>query len=100
MPYTTKVINGTAMQLTHPCNNITVDFYPEAYIADEGVKRYIQKTSFASTSECSQPMVSYRVVTKTTFKHEVESRIALGYEVTDFNTEKFNDYATYTPLAC
>ena len=36
------------MQLTHPAETLTVDFYPEAFIADEGVKRYIKCVSFST----------------------------------------------------
>jgi hypothetical protein len=81
------------MQLTHPAETLTVDFYPEAFIADEGVNRYIKCVSFSTGQK------SYSIVSKTTFKHEVANRLACGYKVTDFHTEKFDNYATYNPMA-
>lgn len=96
------------MQLTHPEGTITVDFYPEAMIAEaceeKGmkvvIKRFIQKTTFAPTSECGQPMISYRTITNATFKDEVRCRVAFGYDVTDFHTEKFQDRKSYSPVMC
>jgi len=82
------------MQLTHPAHTITVDFYPEAIIADEGVKRFIKCVTHSTGQK------SYSTITKLTFADEVSSRIALGYEVTDFHTEKFDNYTNYRPLAC
>ena len=82
------------MQLTHPAHTITVDFYPQAIIVDEGVKRFIKCVTHSTGQK------SYSVITKLTFNDEVRSRIALGYDVTDFHTEKFNDYGVYSPCFC
>jgi hypothetical protein len=82
------------MQLTHPADTITVDFYPQAIIAGEGVKRFVKCVTFQTGQK------SYSTITKLTFADEVRSRLALGYEVTDFHTEKYDNYAQYSPLAC
>ncbi len=83
------------MQLT---NSVTiVDFYPEAFIAEEDgiiVKRFNKRVTFRANGQ-----KSYSTITFTTFKNEVADRIANGAEVTDFNTDKL-DRSEYTPMAC
>ena len=80
------------MQLT---TNVTiVDFFPEAYIADEGVKRFQKRVTWRKNG-----LKSYSTVTMLTAKDEWASRIANGAEVTDFNIHCYagNDY---TPMGC
>ena len=80
------------MQLT---TNVTiVDFFPEAYIADEGVKRFQKRVTWRKNG-----LKSYSTVTMLTAKHEWASRIAKGAEVTGFNTEKMPS-SEYMPLFC
>ena len=80
------------MQLT---TNVTiVDFFPEAYIADEGVKRFQKRVTWRSNG-----LKSYSTVTMLTAKNEWESRIANGAEVTDYNTEKM-PASEYMPMSC
>ena len=80
------------MQLT---TNVTiVDFFPEAYIADEGVKRFQKRVTFRANG-----MKSYSTVTMTDAKHEWASRIAKGAEVTNYNTDKL-PREEYMPLYC
>ena len=80
------------MQLT---TNVTiVDFFPEAYIADEGVKRFQKRVTWRKNG-----LKSYSTVTMLTAKHEWASRIANGAKVTDFNTDKMPS-SEYMPLYC
>lgn len=80
------------MQLT---TNVTiVDFFPEAYIADEGVKRFQKRVTWRKNG-----LKSYSTVTMINAKHEWESRIVKGAEVTDFNTDKMPS-SEYLPLYC
>ena len=80
------------MQLT---TNVTiVDFFPEAYIADEGVKRFQKRVTWRKNG-----LKSYSTVTMLTAKHEWASRIANGAEVTNFNTDKMPS-SEYMPLYC
>ena len=80
------------MQLT---TNVTiVDFFPEAYIADEGVKRFQKRVTWRKNG-----LKSYSTVTMLTAKDEWASRIAKGAEVTDFNTDKMPS-SEYMPLYC
>ena len=80
------------MQLT---TNVTiVDFFPEAYIADEGVKRFQKRVTWRKNG-----LKSYSTVTMLTAKDEWASRIAKGAEVTGFNTEKMPQ-SEYMPLFC
>ena len=80
------------MQLT---TNVTiVDFYPEAYIADEGVKRFQKRVTWRSNG-----LKSYSTVTMLTAKNEWESRIANGAEVTGYNTNKM-PASEYMPMSC
>ena len=80
------------MQLT---TNVTiVDFFPEAYIADEGVKRFQKRVTWRKNG-----LKSYSTVTMLTAKDEWASRIANGAEVTDFNTDKL-PREEYMPLYC
>ena len=80
------------MQLT---TNVTiVDFFPEAYIADEGVKRFQKRVTWRKNG-----LKSYSTVTMLTAKDEWASRIAKGAEVTGFNTEKMPS-SEYMPLFC
>ena len=80
------------MQLT---TKVTiVDFFPEAYIADEGVKRFQKRVTWRKNG-----LKSYSTVTMLTAKDEWASRIANGAEVTDFNTDKMPS-SEYMPLYC
>lgn len=80
------------MQLT---TNVTiVDFFPEAYIADEGVKRFQKRVTWRKNG-----LKSYSTVTMLTAKDEWASRIANGAEVTNFNTDKMPS-SEYMPLYC
>ena len=80
------------MQLT---TNVTiVDFFPAAYIADEGVKRFQKRVTWRKNG-----LKSYSTVTMLTAKHEWASRIANGAEVTNFNTDKMPS-SEYMPLYC
>ena len=80
------------MQLT---TNVTiVDFFPEAYIADEGVKRFQKRVTWRKNG-----LKSYSTVTMLTAKHEWASRIANGAEVTNYNTDKL-PREEYMPLYC
>lgn len=69
------------MQVT--TNATIVDFFPEAFIADEGVKRFQKRVTFIDNG-----VKSYSTVTMLTARNEWESRIANGAEVTDLNLEK------------
>ena len=80
------------MQLTNSV--CIVDFFPEAYIADEGVKRFQKRVTWRSNG-----LKSYSTVTMLTAKNEWESRIANGAEVTDFNLDKMPQ-SEYMPMAC
>ena len=80
------------MQLT--TNICIVDYFPEAYIADEGVKRFQKRVTWRKNG-----LKSYSTVTMLTAKHEWASRIANGAEVTDFNTDKMPS-SEYMPLYC
>jgi hypothetical protein len=80
------------MQLTNSAT--IVDFFPEAYIADEGVKRFQKRVTFRANG-----MKSYSTVTMTDAKHEWASRIAKGAEVTNYNTDKL-PREEYMPLYC
>ena len=82
------------MQLT--TNVCTVDFFPEAYIADEGVKRFVKRVTFPS--DYGKDIVSWSTITKQTFAHEVNSRIATGADVTGFHTDKCPD--SYSGFSC
>ena len=80
------------MQLT---TNVTiVDFFPEAYIADEGVKRFQKRVTWRKNG-----LKSYSTVTLLTAKNEWESRIANGAEVTGYNVEKLPQ-SEYMPMMC
>ena len=88
------------MQLTNSAT--IVDFFPEAFIAEghptKGmivtIKRFVKRVTFRANG-----MKSYSVVTMTDAKHEWDSRIAKGAEVTDFNTDKMPS-SEYMPMMC
>ena len=90
------------MQLTNSAT--IVDFFPEAFIAESCdikgmkvvVKRFIKRVTFPS--DYGKAQQSWSVITKQTFGHEVNERIASGADVTGFNTEKCPD--SYTPCFC
>ena len=72
MPYNKFINARDPMQLT---TNVTiVDFFPEAYIADEGVKRFQKRVTWRKNG-----LKSYSTVTLLTAKNEWESRICLLY---------------------
>ncbi len=80
------------MQLTTLAT--TVDFFPEAFIADEGVKRFQKRVTFNSNG-----LKSYSTVTMLTARNEWAERIANGAEVTDYNTDQM-PRSEYMPMAC
>jgi hypothetical protein len=90
------------MQLTD--SSVIVDFYPEAFIAEANekkgmkvtVKRFIKKVKFRSTD--GNDYTSYSTCSASDMRNDVQSRIANGAKVTNFHTEKFNDYKTYNPM--
>ena len=88
------------MQLT---NSIcTVDFFPEAFIAESDevkgmkvvVKRFNKRVTFNVNGQ-----KSYSTVTALTARNEWSERIASGATVTDYNVEKM-PRSEYTPMAC
>lgn len=67
------------MQLTSSGGTMIVDFYP---VKDSTQFMYkVLKFQGANT-------MSTKCITKRDFEREVDERIALGYEVTGFNTEE------------
>jgi hypothetical protein len=79
------------MQLT---TNVTVvDFFPEAFIADEGVKRFQKRVTWRSNG-----LKSYSTVTMLTARNEWLSRIANGAEVTGYNMSQM-PRSEYRPMA-
>ena len=78
------------MQLT---TNVTVvDFFPEAFIADEGVKRFQKRVTFNNGTK------SYSTVTMLTARNEWETRLANGAEVTGYNMDQM-PRSEYAPMA-
>jgi len=80
------------MQLT--TNVCTVDFFPEAFIADEGVKRFQKRVTWNANG-----LKSYSTVTMSTARNEWESRISNGAEVTGYHVEQM-PRSEYAPMAC
>ena len=89
------------MQLTN--STTIVDFYPEAFIAEEDfiddnsrviVKRFQKRVTFRVNGQ-----KSYSTVTMLTAKNEWAERIANGAEVTDYNTDQM-PRSEYMPMAC
>tara|TARA_Y100000385_G_scaffold210582_1_gene218524 strand:- start:13 stop:258 length:246 start_codon:yes stop_codon:yes gene_type:complete len=79
------------MQLT---TNVTVvDFFPEAFIADEGVKRFQKRVTWRKNG-----LKSYSTVTMLTARNEWAERIASGAEVTGYNLDKM-PRSEYMPMA-
>ena len=79
------------MQLT--TNVCTVDFFPEAFIVDEGGKRFQKRVTFANGVK------AYSTVTMLTARNEWAERIANGATVTDYHTDKM-PRSEYAPMAC
>ena len=87
------------MQLTN--NVTTVDFFPEAFIAeadeDKGmivtVKRFQKRVTFNANG-----LKSYSTVTALTARNEWADRIANGAEVTGFNMNQM-PRSEYAPMA-
>ena len=71
----------------------TVDFFPEAFIADEGVKRFNKRVTF------NNGIKSYSTVTMLTARNEWETRIANGATVTNYHVDKM-PRSEYTPMGC
>jgi len=74
----------------------TVDFFPEAFIAEESgtvVKRFQKRVTFNSNG-----LKSYSTVTALTARNEWSERLANGAEVTDLNLEQM-PRSEYTPMA-
>ena len=88
--YIKRVKEQHPMQLT--TNVCTVDFFPEAFIADEGVKRFQKRVTF------SNGIKSYSTVTMLTAQNEWETRIANGAKVTGYNLDKM-PRSEYMPMA-
>lgn len=84
------------MQLTSKDGNMVVDFYPQAFIANDNggceVKRFVKCVTFMNDQK------SYSVISKSTMNTEVADRISYGYSVTDIHTEKYS--GPYMPVAC
>ena len=89
------------MQLTN--NVTTVDFFPEAFIAEacdvKGMKvvvnRFVKRVTFNTTG-----LKSYSTVTALAARNEWNERIAIdGTNVTGFNTDKM-PRSEYTSMAC
>ena len=81
------------MQLTN--NACTVDFFPEAFIAEEDgviVKRFQKRVVF------SNGIKSYSTVTALAARNEWAERIASGSTVTGYNVEQM-PRSEYTPMA-
>ena len=75
-------------------NNVCkVDFFPEAFIADEGVKRFQKRVTFNANG-----LKSYSTVTALTARHEWSERIANGAEVTGYNMSQM-PRSEYAPMA-
>lgn len=80
------------MQLT---NNVTiVDFFPEAFIADEGVKRFQKRVTWKANG-----LKSYSTVTMLAARNEWNERIGNGSFVTDYHLDQM-PRSEYAPLAC
>ena len=80
------------MQLT---NNVTViDFFPEAYIADEGVKRFQKRVTWKANG-----LKSYSTVTMLAARNEWNERIGNGSFVTDYHLEQM-PRSEYMPASC
>jgi hypothetical protein len=87
------------MQLTN--NVVTVDFFPEAFIAEaDDVKGMI--VTVKRFQKCitwnSNGIRSYSTVTALEARHEWTERIANGAKVTDFNLDQM-PRSEYTPMA-
>ncbi len=81
------------MQITN--NVCTVDFFPEAFIAEESgtvVKRFQKRVTFNSNG-----LKSYSTVTMLTARNEWETRLANGAEVTGYNVDQM-PRSEYTPM--
>ena len=82
------------MQVT--TNVTTVDFFPEALIAEEDgviVKRFQKRITFDTSS-----LKSYSTVTALTARNEWEERIANGAKVTGYNVDQM-PRSEYAPMA-
>ena len=71
---------------------LQVDFYP----VGTG-KRFVQRVVWHPGAETE--MTSFRTVTKSEALYDINSRIANGAEVVDFNTEAYQG-SDYSPLFC
>jgi hypothetical protein len=74
----------------------TVDFFPEAFIAEESgtvVKRFQKRVTFNANG-----LKSYSTVTALTARNEWAERLANGAEVTDLNLEQM-PRSEYLPMA-
>ncbi len=88
------------MQVTN--NNCIVDYFPEAFVAEADpikgmrvtIKRFVRRVTFRANG-----MKSYSTILHIEAKHDWQSRIANGAEVTGYNTEKMPS-SEYTPLVC
>ena len=87
------------MQVTN--NVTTVDFFPEAFIAEAHdtkgmivtVKRFQKRVTFNSNG-----LKSYSTVTALSARNEWDTRIANGAEVTGYNLEQM-PRSEYMPMA-
>jgi len=91
-----KTVYIKRVKETHPMqlsNNVcTVDFFPEAFIADEGVKRFQKRVTFSNGTK------SYSTVTMLTARNEWETRLANGATVTGYNMDQM-PRSEYAPMA-
>lgn len=78
------------MRLSTPA--LQVDFFP----VGTG-KRFVQRVVWNPGAETE--MKSFRTVTKTEALYDIDSRIANGAEVVDFNTDEYQG-SDYSPLFC
>ena len=98
--YIKRVKETHSMQVTN--NVTTVDFFPEAFIAEADpikgmivtVKRFNKRVTFNANG-----LKSYSTVTALTARNEWETRIANGAEVTNYHTDKM-PRSEYAPMAC
>ena len=88
------------MQITNSAT--IVDYFPEAFIAEADdikgmkvvVKRFVRRVYFRATGQ-----KSYSTILGIEAKHDWQSRIMSGAEVTDFNTDKM-PLSEYMPVMC
>jgi hypothetical protein len=92
-PYVEPPLTNLSFFIMQLSNNVcTVDFFPEAFIADEGVKRFQKRVTFSNGTK------SYSTVTMLTARNEWETRLANGAKVTGYNMDQM-PRSEYAPMA-